>query len=500
MMILLSFLLILFAFAMACADTSVDFLRITCIPEVNYFEVEYKSVGGDWLSFVDKENRKRYSIWRKHGYYDPRNLRYECKLPESTYLITSAQPPPSARGMCGAAPSITLSLLCNDKIWLDNVIFGENCFHRPSVTKVEIQDQGNGYRNINLCISPANESPNIWEFINSRIPRVTQRDIEGYAEAKSTKENSKLDGQSGATTGRLDLEKFLSGPCAIPNLELPKNVVVYVAGDYGQKGKPLGYQLVQDNAVAKRIDVIVNERRRPVVLMLGAYEPMLWNIQWTPGTNILAAFASGQYRQAVAGLPRTTPVLLSYPTEERRAPCKSYFYDTQKNENRKHIDLLAKEVYGRTADRIFDIGNGSVVIGEPLVAGTKTLTSQDIPPESFFDPSAPLAGIAGLQDAMKKGILRQANDLDANAWKIEYAKTKHGSDISPNATDTATASTPKVLTDTYVVLKPFIFPPGLFGRDMATFYILKGVPYPKGDPGHSTVYDFNTMKCAGPLC
>lgn len=487
-----------------CADTSVEFLRITCIPEVNYFAVEYKVVAGDWLSFVDKENRKRYSLWRKHGYYDPRNLRYECKLPESTYLITSAQTPPSA-GMCGASPNIILSLLRNDKIWLDNVIFGTDCFGRPSITQVEIQEHG--YRSINLCISPANESPDILEFMYERIPRVTQQDIEGYVEARSTKENSKLNGQSGATTGRLDLEKYLSGPCAIPNLQLPENAIVYAAGDYGQEGKPLGYQLDQRVAEAKRIDVIVNERRRPVVLMLGAHEPMLWNIQWTAGTKILAAMVGGQYRQAVSGLPRTTPVLLNYGTEERQAPCKSNIYvvpsrssDAEKNKNRKHLDLLAKEVYGRTTDRIYNVTNGRVVIGEPLVAGTKILTSQDIPPESFFDPSAPLAGIAGVQDAMKKGILRQATDLDANAWKIEYAKTKHDRAISPNAKDNATTSTPKVLTDTYVVLKPFVFPRGLFGRDMATFYILKGVPYPKGDPGHSTVYNFNTMTCTGPLC
>jgi hypothetical protein len=41
---------------------------------------------------------------------------------------------------------------------------------------------------------------------------------------------------------------------------------------------------------------------------------------------------------------------------------------------------------------------------------------------------------------------------------------------------------------------------GLFGSNSGTFFIPKGVPKPTGDPGHSTVYDFNTLSCSGTLC
>jgi len=39
--------------------------------------------------------------------------------------------------------------------------------------------------------------------------------------------------------------------------------------------------------------VAVNQRGTPVVLMLGAYEPTVWNIGWTQGTQIVAVMASG---------------------------------------------------------------------------------------------------------------------------------------------------------------------------------------------------------------
>ena len=45
--------------------------------------------------------------------------------------------------------------------------------------------------------------------------------------------------------------------------------------------------------------------------------PTIYNIKWTEGTDIMAVVATGYYRQAVAGLPDETPVLIS--THSNRA-------------------------------------------------------------------------------------------------------------------------------------------------------------------------------------
>ena len=50
------------------------------------------------------------------------------------------------------------------------------------------------------------------------------------------------------------------------------------------------------------MDVVVNYSSKPVVLMLGAYEPTIWNIKWTPTTHIVALLVSGYRRQAVLAL------------------------------------------------------------------------------------------------------------------------------------------------------------------------------------------------------
>ncbi len=45
----------------------------------------------------------------------------------------------------------------------------------------------------------------------------------------------------------------------------------------------------------------------------------------------------------------------------------------------------------------------------------------------------------------------------------------------------------------YVVLKPMTLPPRLRGALSAVFFVPKGVERPRGDPGHSSIYDFNDM-------
>jgi hypothetical protein len=41
--------------------------------------------------------------------------------------------------------------------------------------------------------------------------------------------------------------------------------------------------------------------------MFGAYEPTIWNLQWTSKTKILAVMVSGYHRQVIAGIPPSYP-------------------------------------------------------------------------------------------------------------------------------------------------------------------------------------------------
>lgn len=281
--------------------------------------------------------------------------------------------------------------------------------------------------------------------------------------------------------------------CAFADVTFPAEFAMYAAGAYS--GRKISFQIDQSGHEGTQIDVTVNNPVKPVVLMLGAYEPTIWNISWSKKTRILAVLVGGYHRQVVAGLDKTIPVLVS--SYDNRGPC-GYFYVTL--DNLGPLNPLSKRVFGRQIDMVFPAQNGKVVVGDPVSTETKLVTSRDVTPESFHDKSAPIAGQAGLTDALNKGLLRKATATDAEAWSNAIRQNSPQRDIPPVAGQGVPRPPKPPIYNAYVVLKPFVYPSGLYGGNSATFLIPKGVPKPEGNPGHSAVYDFNTLDCQGPLC
>jgi hypothetical protein len=77
--------------------------------------------------------------------------------------------------------------------------------------------------------------------------------------------------------------------CGFPELTFPTNLSVLAAGAYS--GRKISFQIDQSGHEGTQIDVAVNSPDRPVVLMLGAYEPTVWNIGWSKETRILAVWS-----------------------------------------------------------------------------------------------------------------------------------------------------------------------------------------------------------------
>ncbi len=279
--------------------------------------------------------------------------------------------------------------------------------------------------------------------------------------------------------------------CGFADLKLPADVAVYAAGAYS--GRTLGFQIDQSGHEATQIDVTVHSPNQPVVLMLGAYEPTVWNVGWSGKTKILAVLVGGYHRQAIAGLEPDTPRINS--SYDNRGPC-GYFYVTP--DNLAPLNPLAKRVFERPVNMVFPAVKGKVVVGTPPAVGTPLVTSSAVKPESFRDTTAPLAGPAGVEDAVRKGLLRKASAADADAWVDAVLQNSPPRDIPPVAGQGVTKPPKPPMYDTYVVLKPFTYPAGLYGGHSVTFLIPKGVPRPDGNPGHSSVYDFNTLSCQGP--
>ena len=99
---------------------------------------------------------------------------------------------------------------------------------------------------------------------------------------------------------------------------------------------------------------------------------------------------------------------------------------------------------------------------------------------------------------MRAGLIRPATDADIDTWFAAVAAKAGQSDNPPIAGQhKPTPSRSVMLTHrpSYVVLRAFTYPAGLYGAHSVSFFIPRGVPRPQGQPGHSSVYDFSTLQC-----
>ena len=274
--------------------------------------------------------------------------------------------------------------------------------------------------------------------------------------------------------------------CALPDLSRG-DFKVLAAGEYG--GQRSGIQIDQSGHEATRIDVAVNSTDKPVVLILGAYEPTIWNIGWSSGTQIVGVYVSGYHRQAVMGLPRGTPMLNS--SYDNRGPC-GYFY--VESDSPDALKPFAMRVFGRPVDRVYTSRKGKVVMGDMIDERIRLVTSADFSLASLREASTPLAGEAGLRKAVRDGVLRLATPADVLKWDTARKAAIEGG--RPPAEGNKGPAR-REIHNAYVVLKRFSVPTGLYGDAAATFFVPKGVPLPTGNLGHSVLLDFNSMSCRG---
>lgn len=272
---------------------------------------------------------------------------------------------------------------------------------------------------------------------------------------------------------------------------LPSDYVLLGGGAY--EGRPLGFQIDDHSGhEATGFDVVASVAGRPVVLVLGAYEPSVWLIRHDPLTRIAGVFVTGYHRQSVAGLSADTPVLNS--THDDNGGC-GYSYLT--SDNIEKMDAHVRKIFGRQAEFYHLASNGKLLLG---AGSMPAYLVQDAPgsAEDFRDTSAPLAGEAGLQDLLSKGVLRPALKSDLVAWRNAQRRSQGLPPMNVVGAQSEGSARPPFRT--YVVQKEMTFPAGLYGAHAATFIVLSGVPVPRGNSGHSTVYDWNTLGCSGVLC
>ena len=307
---------------------------------------------------------------------------------------------------------------------------------------------------------------------------VAHCNFKSYAEAQSQTQPARL----------------ISSACNLPDLQLPPDLKVYAAGSYS--GSKLNIQIDDSGHEATLMQITVNSPHQPAALLLGAYEPTIWHLNWTKGTKISAVIVSGYHSQMVTGLPKDIPVLNSRGNAPTQCPG---FYVSSDLGNLLTINGLAKHLFNKDIDQVYYTQNGKALIGKPLTDEVKLETAEEFKIEKFIDPNKPLAGQEGVRQAVNKGFLRKATGDDYKKWLVQYARRQNlAADKIEEGIKNGNIKFEYPPHNAYVILSPdFIMPAGLYGGNSSDFIVPEDMPLPQGPRSHAVFYLLKDGTCIG---
>jgi hypothetical protein len=269
-------------------------------------------------------------------------------------------------------------------------------------------------------------------------------------------------------------------PAARPFLVLPADFDVYAVGTYSGTRK-LDIQLGKSGHQVTQVEVVVNQEERPVVLVLTAYDPVVWRVGRTPQTTIAAVLVSGYHPQALLGIEKTIPFAIS--TGEDRGPFP-YFFAHRAGADLLRMNEAVRAMTGREIKRFVNqpSDDGVFHVGAAPRDSTRVIYSDDLALKDYVNPVQVLAGQKGLDQLVTSGKLRPATQDDIEAW-LDKASNKYKR-FNPSLRVEHRMRAGR----TYVVLDRVTLPDGLYGAHSRSFIIPNGVPMPDGPKGHNDFY------------
>ena len=280
--------------------------------------------------------------------------------------------------------------------------------------------------------------------------------------------------------------------CLFPGLSLPPETEVQAVG--GRSGRPLGWGIDHDqDRNPTLIKVAVNSPQAPVALILSAYDPNVWQIGWTEGTEILAVAVSGHYRQAVSGLPPGVPVVMGgWEGEPGVNPFCGSAYVFNRLDGQALLADLSLRLFGLELKSRVGVRDGRAVVGQPLDKSVKILTSRNLAPGDFKTPSDFPEGEAGLTEALRQGLIKPASWVEFYQWRRaawereKRAAGAEGRSLSPRFGSQGGGA--DGFRSFLVVSPDFVIPERLklSWNTMFTFFVPPGLDRPAGPLGKQT--------------
>lgn len=234
--------------------------------------------------------------------------------------------------------------------------------------------------------------------------------------------------------------------------------------------------------------VVVEPGREPLYLVISTYDAAIWQfggaverIERVVMTSAKAAPKAGNaLRPALAGATGVAPERISFLG---RPDCVESFYEIPSSSSLQAMAAVRKAI-GKEPDVVafrYSANSFAVPSGKTDVPGNDELQQ----PLFTKKPAGKDQAIDAMYRFYKGGVVEiDPKSVVASAPAAAY-------EVLPSHAGLAQLLATGALTQNssreYIVRQKIRFPPGLSGAHSVTFLIMKGAPYPDGDPGHSCV-------------
>ncbi|RYE70523.1 MAG: hypothetical protein EOP17_00260 [Rhizobiaceae bacterium] len=269
--------------------------------------------------------------------------------------------------------------------------------------------------------------------------------------------------------------------CLPAKTVLEAKILVFHSRDNGHGLLSL-YGFVGDSEAAQMISVGATKAGPPIIAVLGAQGPTIWDFSSIQPGRLRAVVLVGREDQAAAHLPRGTLLRIVTPKTADGAcgdPDALLHRDPATG-----LHQMVRNAFGREFTIVEDLDPVAITLDQ----ATPPPAIEDIPRHAItaLQPlvrNQVLPGIAGLTQLFQKGVLRNAtkNDLE----ELAAARTKAG-----------LPAVPMGLSGVYVITSGTTIPRGLTGANSVKFLIAKGAPSPTDHGSHNTYYFLADGRCA----
>jgi hypothetical protein len=260
--------------------------------------------------------------------------------------------------------------------------------------------------------------------------------------------------------------------------------------------------------------VVVEPGPEPLYIVISTYSAVIWQfsgaterIERVVMSSSLTAPGGGNAQQpSLVGATGVAPERISFFS---RSNCLGYFYDSPSSSSLQTLaavrNAAGKEpevVAAKYAVSSFAAPSGKI---ESLQDRQQPLSQKNQEPLNIIGNGSNVIiqiGPGRVRDEMYRSFPGGVTDIDPKTVVASAPAAAY--EVLPSQAGLAQLFTAGAVTRNsageYIVRRKIRFPPGLAGGHSVTFLIMKGTPYPDGDPAHSCVIVEDTGASKGAAC